>query len=300
MRVLLSIILALAASTQARALTGKADAEIRERVERALRADPGLDGSRIRVRSVRDGVVHLTGRAKTTTDDVRAMGDTARVPGVVRIVSEVQTGDTENPIRSDDQDTTSSQASQESDRPRGPIEGARDTWITSATRVRLLAAGRDVSVHTREGEVTLFGVVPSAETRRAAEEDARKVPGVRRVVNHLQVVPPAKQEAVKAHDDAIGRSVRQAIADHSDLRDARIDVDVKNGVAHLEGSVPSTDQLAAAVRVARATRDVRSVENDLRIEAKPSPDDLNDLRVGSRPWPRTAQPPWLSDEETKQ
>ncbi len=300
MRVLLSIVLALAASTAAHAVTGRTDAEIRDRVERALGADAGLDGSRIRVQSVQGGVVHLTGRAKTTTDDVRAMGDAARVPGVVRIVSEVQSGDTANPARSADQDAISAQASGKSDRPSGPIAGARDTWIASATRVRLLAAGRDVRVHTHEGEVTLFGLVPSDDARHAAEDDVRKVPGVRRVVNHLQVVPPAKQEAVKAHDDALQRTVRQAIADHAELKDARIDVDVKNGVAHLEGSVPSTDQLAAAVRVARSVHDVRSVENDLRVEAKPSPGDLDDLRVGSRPWPRTAQPPWLSDEETKQ
>ena len=39
--------------------------------------------------------------------------------------------------------------------------------------------GLDVNVDTRGGKVTLFGMVPTQEAKLAAEEDARKVSGVK-------------------------------------------------------------------------------------------------------------------------
>src|SRR2546428_736067 len=61
--------------------------------------------------------------------------------------------------------------------------GARDTYITSAVKLRLLADSRtpalDINVDTRDGDVILFGIVPSAEAKAAAAENARKVSGVK-------------------------------------------------------------------------------------------------------------------------
>ena len=61
-------------------------------------------------------------------------------------------------------------------------EAASDMWITSATKMRLLADPRtpalDINVDTRAGIVTLFGIVPSQDAKAAAADDARKVSGV--------------------------------------------------------------------------------------------------------------------------
>jgi hypothetical protein len=75
-------------------------------------------------------------------------------------------------------------------KPQSPSEGhgvgdtASDIWITSATKMRLLADSEtpalDINVDTLSGVVTLFGVVPSQEAKAAAEADARKVSGVMR------------------------------------------------------------------------------------------------------------------------
>src|ERR1043166_4584801 len=62
-------------------------------------------------------------------------------------------------------------------------------------------------------------MVPSAEAKAAAEENAWKARGVKRVVNRLQVVPPSKQEAVKAHDDRVERAVRKALESRPELGD---------------------------------------------------------------------------------
>ena len=53
--------------------------------------------------------------------------------------------------------------------------------------------------------MTLFGIVSSQDAKAAAEADALKVSGVKRVVNELQVVPSAQQQAVNASDDELQR-----------------------------------------------------------------------------------------------
>src|SRR5437899_10363554 len=50
-------------------------------------------------------------------------------------------------------------------------------------------------------------MVPSAEAKAAAEEDAWKTSGVKRVVNQLQVVPPSKQEA-RSEERRVGKEWR--------------------------------------------------------------------------------------------
>ena len=58
-----------------------------------------------------------------------------------------------------------------------------DAWITSATKLRLLANSEtpalDINVDTTDARVTLFGVVPTAAAKAAAEAEAHKVNGVR-------------------------------------------------------------------------------------------------------------------------
>ena len=151
-------------------------------------------------------------------------------------------------------------------------DGARDLLITSATKLRLLADSRtpalEINVDTTDGDLTLFGMVPSNEAKVAAEEDARGVSGVKRVINMLQVVHPAKQEAVKASDQALERDIRAALASRPDLSDSRIAVEVKNGVARLSGTVPSQEERLAAALTARAAVGVKSVEDDLRVSTR--------------------------------
>jgi len=66
------------------------------------------------------------------------------------------------------------------------------------------------------------------------------------------VVPPSKQEAVKAHDASVERAVRKALAGRPELSDASIDVDVENGVARLTGTVPTEEQRLTAGLAARS------------------------------------------------
>ena len=241
-----------------------ADDVLKTRIENALRTDPSLQDSHVSVQSVNKGVVLLTGTAKTLSAHLRAVKVVAGVPGVQRVASEVQSPDTLADAEIWRAPTPQPSTSKE----YGMGDAASDTWITSATKMRLLADPKtpalDINVDTRTGTVTLFGIVPTQEAKAAAADDARKVSGVTHVVNDLQVVASARQAAVKVRDDELEGTVKKAF-DAQEFKD--VTVKVKNGVVRLTGTVPTgTRRLEAAV-LARSIQGVRAIEDDLRVTA---------------------------------
>ena len=237
------------------------DDALKLRVEKELQGDSSLKESSISVKSVNKGVVLLSGTAKTLSAHLRAVEDVAWVPGVERVASEIKSPDTLA-----DAEIWREPTAKRSSKESGIWEAASDIWITSATKMRLLADSRtpalDINVETRAGVVTLFGIVPSQDAKTAAEADARKVSGVKRVVNELQVVASAKQAAVKVRDEDIESEVKKAF-EKADFKD--ISVEVKNGVVRLKGTVPTGARRLEAAVLARWIPGVRAVKDDLRL-----------------------------------
>ncbi len=237
------------------------DDALKLRVEKALQGDSSLKESSISAKSVNKGVVLLAGTAKTLSAHLRAVETVAWVPGVERVASEIKSPD----ALADAEiwrDPTAKRSSKES----GIWQAASDIWITSATKMLLLTDSRtpalDINVETRAGVVTLFGIVPSQDAKTAAAADARKVSGVKRVVNELQVVASAKQAAVKVRDEDIASDVKKAF-DKADFKD--IGVEVKNGVVRLTGTVPTGARRLDAAVLARSIQGVRAVKDELRL-----------------------------------
>lgn len=231
------------------------DADVEKRVSAAIDAEKDL--AKVDVESVNKGVVLLGGSVPTLSDHLRAVEVASHVDGVKRVASEIQ-----SPNALGDKEVWS-------DRPAG--EGAttvRDMWITSAVKMRLIAddrtPGLDVNVDTAGGAVTLFGMVPTTAAKAAAEENARKVDGVKTVTNELQVVPSDQQQAVQAKDDVVQGRVKETLARTDDL--SRVTVEVQNGVARLSGTVPNNEQRLRAAVAARTTSGVRAVRDDLHVE----------------------------------
>ncbi len=239
------------------------DADVKRAVEQTLARDKSLADSKVAVQSVNDGVVLLGGKAETVTDHLRAIDDASRVAGVRRVASEIQ-----SPDKLADDEIWHSRGAKP-DKSQGLADSAKDFRITATTKLRLIADSAtpalDINVDTRDGVVTLFGIVPSTAAKKAAEADARKVSGVTRVVNELQVVPSAAREAVKAKDADVKANVEQSIAAHDTLKN--VDVEVKDGVVRLTGTVPSEDARLTAAIAARSTAGVRAVHDELRIRA---------------------------------
>jgi hyperosmotically inducible protein len=238
------------------------DETLRERVRAALAADEALRDSRIEVRSVEQGVVTLTGEARTLSDARRALEDAAGVAGVRRVENRIQ-----SPEQLGEDEVWSEKVQ---DRAAAAQSAARDMWITTAAKARLVANPEtpafDINVDTRDGVVTLFGTVGSKEAREQAEAEVRKIEGVREVENDLQVVEPAEAESAARTDEQLGEAIEQRLEASERLGEADFDVEVENGVARLSGSVPTQGDKLAALTVARSTQGVRRVIDDLRVE----------------------------------
>lgn len=237
------------------------DDQIKRKVDQALAKDKSLSDSNIDVKSVNNGVVLLAGTAKTLSDHLRAVEVASRVPGVHRVVTEVQGSD--QLAVSDVTIENKAHAKKKG----GVGATMSDAYITSATKLRLLADGStpalDINVDTVDGVVTLFGTVPSAAAREAAGKDAAKVSGVKSVRNEIEIVASQNAKAVEVKDDQLKDQVKSSLNGRQEFKD--VSVEVKNGVARLSGSVPNDADRLEAAMIARATTGVRSVHEDLTV-----------------------------------
>jgi osmotically-inducible protein OsmY len=234
------------------------DEQITALVKDAFQKDQRLATSGISVQSVNKGVVLLAGETPSMTTHLRAITTVASVAGVRRVATEVKGAD-----RMADAEAGQSAGDRLATGSATATGAVSDAWITSATKLRLLANSEtpalDINVDTQDARVTLFGVVPTAAAKATAEAEARKVNGVKGVNNDLQVVAAAKQDAVAAKDADIEDAVEQALARRMAVTGDDVDVDVKAGVVRLTGSVPSEDARVTAATTARATKGVKAV-----------------------------------------
>lgn len=250
------------AAKTARETAAVSDDTLRQRVDQALEADPALRESGVEVESVENGVVVLGGEARSLSVARRALEDVRAVDGVRRVENRI-----ESPEQLSDTETWREEGYDQAAYARS---AARDAWITSATKMRLIAnegtPAFDINVDTRDAVVTLFGTVDSQEARSQAEAEARKVEGVREVRNELQVVPASEAESVARTDEQLHDAIERRLEDSPRLGEADIDVAVENGVARLTGSVPSGSDRVSALALARKTQGVRKVIDDLRVD----------------------------------
>jgi osmotically-inducible protein OsmY len=241
------------------------DDQIEQRVETVLKNDTALKDSSIKVKSVNNGIVILSGKADTLSSHQRALADARSVPGVRKLASEIQSPDElgDKEIWSEQPDTAATAKN-----------SASDTWVTTKVKAQLMTepgiSPLRVNVDTRDGIVSLFGTVETDNDKSAAERSAMKVNGVKSVKNDLQVVPEVAAKRVEARDDQLHDAVKKRIEERQALKDDNIDIEVKNGVVRLSGTVDGFGERMTALTVARSTEGVKSVIDDLRIEQKVS------------------------------
>jgi hyperosmotically inducible protein len=142
-----------------------------------------------------------------------------------------------------------------------------DSGITSVVEASLAAndkvKARAVEVQTREGVVYLTGVVDTEEARREAGRVAWRTEGVDGVVNDLTV--GERTVGSWADDVLISSKVKSKLIGNSEIRASDIDVSSSQGVVTLIGRVSSNAVKQEAERVARATKGVTDVSNELLV-----------------------------------
>ena len=116
------------------------------------------------------------------------------------------------------------------------------------------------------GDVTLMGQVRTAFLKDAAQSTVKKIEGVEKVKNEIEILPPSP------NDDRIRRQVARALFNDDRLFPYSmgavppIHIIVKGGHVTLEGAVNNqTDKNVAGLR-ANGVPGVFSVQNNLQVE----------------------------------
>jgi len=235
------------------------DDELLGLVHRELEAQNALSDSRIEVEMVDRGRVVLSGSARSLSDLEHALRTVRQTKGVRRVICDVR-----GPHQQQDAELWRRGAK------RDP-KLVSDGYTTMAVKLRLLGDERipaaDVNVDVREGTVVLFGSVPSAPARSAAEAVARDVRGVDEVRNDLLVSAVDDPEAFAERDRRLAKTVSRVLASRTQ-RAANVTVNVTDRVVELRGSVPSQRARLQVVQTARLVDGVRNVID--RLELRPS------------------------------
>ena len=147
-----------------------------------------------------------------------------------------------------------------------------DSWLTAKTKIALFAdarvKGSEINVETTQGVVIIRGKVDTDSAKQAAEGIAKGIDGVKSVKNDLQVIAPAKREAVEEKDEAITTRVKEQIAKDPSLMKAGIHAQTNAGVVSLSGEVQDLMTSAQASWTAWQVPGVKSVKNDLTVKEK--------------------------------
>ena len=124
----------------------------------------------------------------------------------------------------------------------------------------------NLSFSVNGGEVTLYGEVVRPSTRSDAERRVKRIEGVDRVINNIQVLSPSSA------DDGIRRRVYRAIFSSDGLyryamgANPSIHIIVNHGHVTLDGVVSTRMDSQLAYMAANQVPGVFSVTNNLRVE----------------------------------
>jgi osmotically-inducible protein OsmY len=213
------------------------DSQLRQNIIDELEFDPSFSGEHIGV-AVDKNVVSLTGHVSSYAEKLAAIAAVRRVKGVHAIAENVEVRYSYQRRTADDQ----------------IAKRASDilNWD-----VLVPADGVDVLV--QDGWVTLSGHADWYYQKTAAEDDVRKLSGIRGVTNKITIKPRIDSANVKS-------KIKSALKRLAEVEAKAIRVTVKDGSkVVLEGKVDNWDERRAVENAAWSAAGVASVEDRLTI-----------------------------------
>lgn len=207
--------------------------QLRQDVVDELEYEPSIDAAHIGI-AVDKGVVTLTGHVANYAEKQAAIAAVRRVKGVRAIAEEIEVRGLSDQKMSDDE----------------IAKRAIDilNWDT-------MVPSDSIQVLVRDGWVTLTGSVDWNYQKKHAEEDIRKLSGVRGVTNAVEIKPSVQADDVK-------RKIEEALKRHAEIEAnaIRVTVHERNKVT-LEGRVDSWTERHAVENAAWSAPGVKSVED---------------------------------------
>jgi osmotically-inducible protein OsmY len=213
------------------------DSQLRKDIIDELEFDPSFSGEHIGV-AVDKGVVTLGGHVNSYAEKLAVIAAARRIKGVHAIAENIEVHRPDQKETSDDQ----------------IAKRARDilNWD-------VLVPPNAVDVLVHDGWLTLSGNVNWYFEKASAEDDVRKLSGVRGITNMITIKPRIDSANVKSKIDA-------ALKRHAEVEAKTIRVSVQNGnKVVLEGAVDTWSERRAVEDAAWSVPGVASVEDRLMI-----------------------------------
>lgn len=208
------------------------DLQLRQDVVDELEYEPSIDAAHVGV-AVEKGVVTLTGHVARYAEKQAAIAAVRRIKGVRAIADEIE-------VRYIDKKTSDDEIAKR----------AIDILDWDA-----MVPSGSIQVVVRDGWVTLTGSVDWYYQKKQAEEDIRKLSGVRGVTNTVEIKPSVQAEDVK-------QKIEEALKRHTEIEANAIRVNVhERSKVVLEGKVGSWEERHAVENTAWSAPGVTSVEN---------------------------------------
>jgi osmotically-inducible protein OsmY len=264
---------------------------------------PDVRPWKVDVSTTSDGVVTLSGEVENAEGRRKAVEIAQATEGVTRVEDRLRVqSDTAATVGRDERpvDPSGTPSARDDKAPRGADASDRDmggsgplgdAWLTTKVQSKFFlddeVKGREIDVSTLEGVVTLTGSVRSESEKRQAVAIARNTDGVRQVNERLRVDQSAAGTAGAMDGDGGAtpgrtdwdvRSVENPFGDEwlttkiqskfyleESVKGADINVDTREGVVTLKGTVPSAEAKQTAEQIVRGTAGVQRVENQLQV-----------------------------------
>jgi len=134
---------------------------------------------------------------------------------------------------------------------------ARDSYV-----FKTYLKGDDIKIQSKDGAVTLTGVVSEESRRGLAKETVAGLPGVKSVDNRLEV----KGASPTPNSDAwLGEKVKATLLFHRSVSAFITEVDVKDGIVTLRGDTASQAQKELTTEYAKDVEGVKGVNNEMTV-----------------------------------
>jgi osmotically-inducible protein OsmY len=127
----------------------------------------------------------------------------------------------------------------------------------------------DLSVKADRGVITLEGFVRSYDEKRAAEEAALKVNGVKAIASDI-VIKPVPERA----DTEIAKDILREFQSHISIPIEQVKAIVSNGRVRLEGIAASEFERLLAEAAVKSVRGITGIENSIKIKPHAFPAEV--------------------------
>ncbi|MDO9067262.1 MAG: BON domain-containing protein [Deltaproteobacteria bacterium] len=127
--------------------------------------------------------------------------------------------------------------------------------------------GDDIKIESKDGVVTLKGIVADNFNKSMAEETVAGLPGVKSVDNRLEVkdTPPPTENS----DAWLRDKVKVTLLFHRSVSTGRTEVDVKDGIVTLRGKVDSQAQKELMTENVKDVEGTKGVNNEMAVTKNP-------------------------------